>query len=248
MRRADARRSRQQTLAFRRALQTAVLHVQSAGRSEVRAGDVLAATLQETKSFAAQLLAAQGVTRLDILNFISHGIAKVPADSEPATDDDRSGPRPRRLAATMCLRWPETRWRLTPSTSPNAPPPGCSTRSSAASASCSARSRSSAAGARTVPCSSGTRGRQDRAWPKGSPQRLPAARRTGGAARRGSLLARHRGTARRHALPRRLRRALQGGARRAREARARRFSSSTSSTASSARARRRAARWISRRS
>ena len=38
-----------QTLAFRRALQTAVLHVQSAGRSEVRAGDVLAAALQETQ-------------------------------------------------------------------------------------------------------------------------------------------------------------------------------------------------------
>ena len=72
-----------QTLAFRRALQTAVLHVQSAGRSEVRAGDVLAATLQETKSFAARLLLGQGVTRLDILNFISHGIRKVPAESEP---------------------------------------------------------------------------------------------------------------------------------------------------------------------
>src|SRR5678815_1663587 len=68
-----------QTLAFRRALQTAVLHVQSAGRSEVRAGDVLAAALQETKSFAAQVLLGQGVTRLDILNYISHGIRKVPA-------------------------------------------------------------------------------------------------------------------------------------------------------------------------
>jgi ATP-dependent Clp protease ATP-binding subunit ClpA len=76
-----------QTLAFRRALQTAVLHVQSAGRSEVRAGDVLAAALQETKSFAAKLLAGQGVTRLDILNYISHGIRKIPADSAPATDD-----------------------------------------------------------------------------------------------------------------------------------------------------------------
>ena len=43
----------EQTLAFRRVLQTAVLHVQSAGRSEVRAGDVLAAALQQTKSYAA---------------------------------------------------------------------------------------------------------------------------------------------------------------------------------------------------
>src|SRR5690606_38730298 len=70
-----------QTLAFRRVLQTAVLHVQSAGRSEVRAGDILAATMQETRSYAAQLLLSQGVTRLDILNFISHGLRKVPADS-----------------------------------------------------------------------------------------------------------------------------------------------------------------------
>ncbi len=67
-------------------LQTAVLHVQSAGRGEVRAGDVLAAALQETRSFAAQTLLAQGVTRLDILNFISHGIRKVP---DPLADAAR---------------------------------------------------------------------------------------------------------------------------------------------------------------
>jgi ATP-dependent Clp protease ATP-binding subunit ClpA len=84
-----------QTLAFRRVLQTAVLHVQSAGRSEVRAGDVLAATLQETRSFAAKILQAQGVTRLDILNYISHGIRKVPLDSDvgaeaPGIDSQRA--------------------------------------------------------------------------------------------------------------------------------------------------------------
>jgi ATP-dependent Clp protease ATP-binding subunit ClpA len=68
----------EQTLAFRRVLQTAVLHVQSAGRQEVQSGDVLAALLQQSKSFAAQLLANHGVTRLDVLNFITHGISKVP--------------------------------------------------------------------------------------------------------------------------------------------------------------------------
>jgi ATP-dependent Clp protease ATP-binding subunit ClpA len=78
-------REPEQTLAFRRVLQTAVLHVQSAGRDEVRAGDVLAALLQEQKSYAAQLLASQGVTRLDVLNYISHGISKVP------TPRDREG-------------------------------------------------------------------------------------------------------------------------------------------------------------
>ena len=68
----------EQTLAFRRVLQTAVLHVQSAGRQEVQSGDVLAATLQQNRSYAAQLLAAQGVTRLDILEYITHGVSKIP--------------------------------------------------------------------------------------------------------------------------------------------------------------------------
>jgi ATP-dependent Clp protease ATP-binding subunit ClpA len=74
----EERRSPAQTLSFRRVLQTAVLHVQSSGRSQAEAGDLLAAILQQTKSHAAALLAAQGVTRLDVLNFISHGIAKGP--------------------------------------------------------------------------------------------------------------------------------------------------------------------------
>src|SRR5687767_14515959 len=82
-------REPEQTLAFRRVLQTAVLHVQSAGRHEVQSGDVLAATLQQNKSYAAQLLAAQGVTRLDVLEYITHGTTKVPPahTSSHSTDD-----------------------------------------------------------------------------------------------------------------------------------------------------------------
>ncbi len=78
-----------QTLAFRRVLQTAVLHVQSAGREEAHVGDVLAAILQQPKSQAAMLLAAHGVTRLDILNYVSHGVTKVPrpAEATPASDE-----------------------------------------------------------------------------------------------------------------------------------------------------------------
>ena len=77
-----------QTLGFRRVLQTAVLHVQSAGREEVRSGDVLAAILQQPKAYAAQLLDTQGITRLDVLNYISHGITKKagPADQDAASD------------------------------------------------------------------------------------------------------------------------------------------------------------------
>jgi ATP-dependent Clp protease ATP-binding subunit ClpA len=84
----------EQTLAFRRVLQTAVLHVQSAGRQEVQSGDVLAATLQQNKSQAAQLLAAQGVTRLDVLEYITHGISKVPpaAPSSGSSGDDEGEP------------------------------------------------------------------------------------------------------------------------------------------------------------
>jgi ATP-dependent Clp protease ATP-binding subunit ClpA len=89
-----------QTLAFRRVLQTTVLHVQSAGREEASVGDVLAALMQQPRAHAARLLAAQGVTRLDVLNFISHGVTKVPNPGEPeesvgAGEGEESAPRPR---------------------------------------------------------------------------------------------------------------------------------------------------------
>ena len=84
----DDAREPAQTAAFRRVLQTAVLHVQSAQRAEVQAGDICAAILQQPKTHAAQLLAAQGVTRLDVLEFIAHGISKVPAAATPDPDAD----------------------------------------------------------------------------------------------------------------------------------------------------------------
>ena len=83
-----------QTLGFRRVLQTAVLHVQSAGKDEVRSGDVLAAILQQQKAYAAQLLETHGITRLDVLNYISHGISKVPlitGESESQGDGADAG-------------------------------------------------------------------------------------------------------------------------------------------------------------
>jgi ATP-dependent Clp protease ATP-binding subunit ClpA len=73
-----------QTLAFRRALQIAILHVENSGREEgVSVGDLLAALLGQPKTAAAKMLLAQGVTRLDVLNYVSHGITKAPAP-EPA--------------------------------------------------------------------------------------------------------------------------------------------------------------------
>ena len=101
--RGERAREPAQTLGFRRALQTAVLHVQSAGREEVRSGDVLAAILQQPKAYAAQLLEAQDVTRLDVLNFISHGISKTPAPASggesPAGGDAEAGAGPEGRAA-----------------------------------------------------------------------------------------------------------------------------------------------------
>jgi ATP-dependent Clp protease ATP-binding subunit ClpA len=82
-------REPEQTLAFRRVLQTAVLHVQSAGRQEVQSGDVLAAIMQQPGSHAARLLETHGISRLDILNYISHGISKVPLGGTP--DDEAPG-------------------------------------------------------------------------------------------------------------------------------------------------------------
>jgi ATP-dependent Clp protease ATP-binding subunit ClpA len=61
-------RQPEQTAAFNRALQTAVLHVQSAQRQEVHAGDLCAAILQQPKTHAARLRADQGITRLDVLD------------------------------------------------------------------------------------------------------------------------------------------------------------------------------------
>ena len=103
----------EQTMAFRRVLQTAVLHVQSAGRQEVQSGDVLAATLQQAKSYAAQLLAAQGVSRLDVLEYITHGISKIPPRPR-AVSRMPAGRRQRLVAANavaprLATRCPHTR-------------------------------------------------------------------------------------------------------------------------------------------
>jgi ATP-dependent Clp protease ATP-binding subunit ClpA len=71
----------QQTLAFHRVLQNAVTHCENAEKDEVDAGDILAAIFQEPESHAVTLLRAQGVTRLDVLQYISHGISKARGDT-----------------------------------------------------------------------------------------------------------------------------------------------------------------------
>jgi ATP-dependent Clp protease ATP-binding subunit ClpA len=66
----------EQTAAFQRVLQRAAWHVQGAGRSELNGGDVLVALTRERGSHAVYLLEKQGVRRIDILQFLSHGVGK----------------------------------------------------------------------------------------------------------------------------------------------------------------------------
>ncbi|MBI5070884.1 MAG: ATP-dependent Clp protease ATP-binding subunit ClpA [Deltaproteobacteria bacterium] len=66
----------EQTAAFQRVLQRAAWHVQGSGRTELNAGDVLVAITRERGSHAVYLLEKQGVKRLDILQYISHGIGR----------------------------------------------------------------------------------------------------------------------------------------------------------------------------
>jgi len=67
----------QPTLGFQRVIQRAILHVQSSGKKEVTGANVLVAIFGEKDSHAVYFLHQQGVTRLDVVNFISHGISKV---------------------------------------------------------------------------------------------------------------------------------------------------------------------------
>jgi len=87
----------EQTIGLQRVLQRAVMHVQSAGKQEATVGDILAALLDEEHSYASRLLESQGVTRLDVLNYISHGISAIPRAQggnamSPATRKGKEGP------------------------------------------------------------------------------------------------------------------------------------------------------------
>jgi ATP-dependent Clp protease ATP-binding subunit ClpA len=77
----------QPTLGFQRVIQRAILHVQSSGRKEVNGANVLVAIFGEKDSHAVYYLHKQGVTRLDVVNFISHGISKV-AQSAPRSEPE----------------------------------------------------------------------------------------------------------------------------------------------------------------
>jgi ATP-dependent Clp protease ATP-binding subunit ClpA len=72
-----------QTLAFQRVLQRAAMHVQAAGRQQMTTGNVLASMFRERDSHAVYLLEKQGITRFDVINYISHGVSKVETGGGP---------------------------------------------------------------------------------------------------------------------------------------------------------------------
>ncbi|MCG7588245.1 Clp protease N-terminal domain-containing protein, partial [Photobacterium sp. OFAV2-7] len=90
----DESRETQPTLSFQRVLQRAVFHVQSSGRSEVTGANVLVAIFSEQESHAAYLLKKSDISRLDVVNFISHGTVK-DSDNDDLNGSDVGGDEPR---------------------------------------------------------------------------------------------------------------------------------------------------------
>jgi ATP-dependent Clp protease ATP-binding subunit ClpA len=80
----------QPTLGFQRVIQRAMLHVQSSGKKEVSGANVLVAIYGEKDSHAVFFLHQQGITRLDVVNFISHGVAKAPGENLGSTEGAES--------------------------------------------------------------------------------------------------------------------------------------------------------------
>lgn len=85
----ESDRETQPTLGFQRVLQRAVFHVQSSGKKEVTGANVLVAIYSEQESQAVYFLKMQSIARLDIVNFITHGISKV-GDDDASSDSIQS--------------------------------------------------------------------------------------------------------------------------------------------------------------
>jgi len=97
-------RDTQPTVGFQRVLQRAVYHVQSSGKKEVTGANVLVAIFGEKDSHAVYFLAQQEIARVDVVNYISHGMPKISADTPgttsaaPREGDDAGEPPPSSLA------------------------------------------------------------------------------------------------------------------------------------------------------
>jgi ATP-dependent Clp protease ATP-binding subunit ClpA len=81
----------EQTVMFRRVLQYALFQAEASEQKEVNSGNILAALFHAERSHAVYLLEKQGIKRLAVLNYISHGISKISEDSEPVLGDVTEG-------------------------------------------------------------------------------------------------------------------------------------------------------------
>ena len=91
----------QPTLGFQRVIQRAILHVQSSGKKEVNGANVLVAIFGEQDSHAVYCLQKQGICRLDVVNFISHGISKVPQSTARTETDVETEAEPQTAAGPL---------------------------------------------------------------------------------------------------------------------------------------------------
>ena len=203
----------QPTLGFQRVLQRAVFHVQSSGKKEVTVANVLVAIFSEKQSHAAYLLSMQDVSRLDVVNFIAHGLSK--AGGEERSERDEGG------AAARCRarrRRRRQRAREVRDQSQRIGPQGQDRSPDRPQARGRTHHRDPVPPPQEQPAVR-RRGRRrqdrDRRGPGAHDRREPGARR---AARRHHLLARHGLAGRRHEVSRRFREAPEGGARRGQEA------------------------------
>lgn len=108
----DEDRETQPTLGFQRVLQRAVFHVQSSGKREVTGANVLVAIFSEQESQAVFLLKQQSVARIDVVNYIAHGISKVPGHG-----DHPKVSRICRTTRAVSLLLQATRWMPMPAIS-----------------------------------------------------------------------------------------------------------------------------------
>ena len=99
--RPDDPRETQPTLGFQRVLQRAVLHVQSSGNREVTGANVLVALFGEQESQAVYLLKQQEISRLDVVNYISHGISKMAEEQQDAATQPSEEPAEQQSAKPL---------------------------------------------------------------------------------------------------------------------------------------------------
>ncbi|HRZ53579.1 MAG TPA: ATP-dependent Clp protease ATP-binding subunit ClpA [Candidatus Contendobacter sp.] len=99
--RPDDPRETQPTLGFQRVLQRAVLHVQSSGNREVTGANVLVALFGEQESQAVYLLKQQEISRLDVVNYISHGISKMAEEQQDASTQPSEEPAEQQSAKPL---------------------------------------------------------------------------------------------------------------------------------------------------